>query len=236
MNCTMTRISMTLALLMLAISQASAQAEQQVDLVPLAEEFGVGYVEGMYFPDWADTSYYKADGESRAAYGGYFQEVAPPASGGHAWMRAWALYDVSAFSASFQVKELLIGSYIYPCDDNEQKTYYRRLSLDPRENEAQTCMDALDGLIYGLGGSIPDTASEVATPLNSSAIADFEEAVNGSGLFKIGITGFDEWVSWGYSDVYIDGWSVGRPILTVVYEDPGTPVRSMTWGMLKVRY
>jgi hypothetical protein len=149
-------------------------------------------------------------------------------------MRTWAIFDVSDFPPSIEVEELLISSYVYP-SENELDTIYRRLNLDPRDYEARTCMDALDDLVYS-AEVIPSGPGEVVTTLGDSANADFEEAVRGSGHFMIGITGSHEIVFWGHHDVGIDGWSLGRPRLTVVYEDPTTPVEPTTWGHIKARH
>jgi len=211
------------ALLILVCPNGLAQTNQ-VDLVPLAEEYGVGYI---FFQTGGGSYFFtKHDGEERAFYGSNQIEEY------RFILRAWAVFDVSSLPSAIQVKELSINSYTYPAYDPEQTTLYRRFPLDPRALEAEACWNALGDMVYAWA-SVPDVASDVITVLGDTANADFEKAVKGSGVFQIGITGYED-----HRDGRIDvlGWGEGRPRLTVVYEDSATPVTPTTWGQIKAQY
>jgi hypothetical protein len=203
----------------------SAQAELQDDLVPMAEEFGVGYIQhgALNEPYW-----HKIDGPDFARYG-TLPPPAPPASGQE--FRAWAMYDVSHFPPVIEVTELTLIHYINPYVEPEHLTDYGRLIQDLRGLDAETCWNALEGDNYQ---SIitPGVEGEVVTVLGNTANQDFEDAVKGDGLFGISISGCCGFES---NLVWMKGWEFGYPRLTVIYQNL-VPAQLTSWGKIKSLY
>jgi len=216
------------ALTTLLTTKALAQYAYQTDLVPIAQEYGVGYVQYLRGGDLGGTweSWAKFDSDSTAIYG--------ITSGGCCLSvySAWAIFDVSAFQSPIDVKNVWITSYIYHDDADWNPTSYHGLSVDPRTSDAETIWNAMPGGDFyadDLLGLPPFSEGEYTTLLNATARTAFFNAVNGSGLFGVWIYNEDGPVT------KMKGWSQGMPRLTVAYEYP-TPTFRSTWGAVKALY
>jgi len=214
---------------------ASAQYAYQQEILPVAEEYGVGFVEHRRAHG---ESFGKYDGSASATYGNYRLEFFGEDD------YAWAIYDVSHFRTFVQVNQISLNNHMNSLWLSSpyymHETQYRRVTQDLRTLDAEPCMNALNDSVYTWFYT-PHVDDEVITVLGDMATRDFEAAVNGSGFFIVGITGYGDWWDPGCAGcaddemVEIRGWAQQYPRLIVEYEYP-VPVGPMTWGRIKALY
>lgn len=212
-----------IALALVSPAAALAQGPEEIELSPIPEAHGVGFVTRESDMMNPITSYTKTDGSDAATYGSWQDMMTLRQS------IAWAVFDASGFKSGTDVLALELSTYVIPSQSARHETFYAAMTLDPRSNDAQKIWDApFEGYYAQNVLEAPVSEGLCAVELNELAREHLEAAIDGGGLFIVKLQ------SPGY-ELDIRGWGQDEPLLRVSYDEK-VPIADSSWGRLKALY